>query len=232
MSAAPLAFDFAKARFNMIEQQIRPWEVLDARVLGLLGEVKREDFVPVAYKSLAFVDMETPLSSPAVEGQCMLAPKVEARLLQDMALKSTDTVLEVGTGSGHMAALMARLCQRVVSIEIDPALTETARANLRQAGVHNVDVVQADAAADGFKACAPFAPYDQIVLGGSVAEVPQALLEMLKVGGRLAAIVGQEPIMRMTFIERTGTASFQSTQPWDTLAPRLRHFPEPARFRF
>jgi len=221
-----------QARFNMIEQQIRPWEVLDGQVLDLLGRVHREDFAPPAHKSLAFADMELPLTHPAVEGQVMLAPKVEARLLQNLALKPTDKVLEVGAGSGYMAALLASLSHSVVSLEIDAGLARLARQNLQTAGIHNVDVREADAAANGFAACASQSPFDAIVLSGSVAEVPPALLDLLAPGGRLAAIVGSEPVMRATIITRMDNASFQTAQPWDTVAPRLRNFPEPSRFRF
>jgi len=228
----PATPGLSQARFNMIEQQIRPWEVLDAQVLDLLGRVHRENFVPTAHKALAFADMDLPLTHPAVEGQAMLAPKVEARLLQDLQLKRTDKVLEVGTGSGHMAALLASLAQRVVTIEIDEALARQARQNLQQAGITNADVRCADAAANGFAACGVDGPYDAIVLSGSVAEIPPALLASLAPGGRLAAIVGYEPMMRATFITRTGEASFSTTQPWDTVAPRLRNMPEPSRFRF
>jgi protein-L-isoaspartate(D-aspartate) O-methyltransferase len=226
------ALSLSQARFNMIEQQIRPWEVLDARVLALLDRVHRERFVPAAHKPLAFADMELPLTQPAVDGQAMLAPKVEARLLQDLTLKPTDKVLEVGTGSGHMAALLASLAQRVVSIEIDEALATRARENLQQAGIGNVEVRCADAAAKDFAACADGAPFDAILLSGSVAEIPAALLNLLAPGGRLAAIVGHEPMMRATIVTRTGDAAYQTAQPWDTVAPRLWHFPEPSRFRF
>jgi protein-L-isoaspartate(D-aspartate) O-methyltransferase len=223
---------FDRARFNMIEQQIRPWEVLDGDVLRLLDRVHREHFVPAAHRSLAFADMELPLTHPAVDGQVMLAPKVEARLLQDLNIKPTDKVLEVGTGSGYMAALLASLAQRVVSIEMDEALASTARENLRAAGIAHVEVRVADAAANGFAACALEAPWDVILLSGSVAEMPQALLPMLAPGGRLAAIVGNEPMMRATFVTRVADASYRTAQPWDTVAPRLRNFPEPSRFKF
>jgi protein-L-isoaspartate(D-aspartate) O-methyltransferase len=223
---------FGLARFNMIEQQIRPWEVLDTRVLELLSQVRREEFVPQAHRALAFADMELPLTHPAVDGQAMLAPRVEARLLQDVAIKPTDKVLEVGAGSGHMAALLAGLAQRVVSLEIDEALARTARENLQRAGIANASVRQADACAQNFAACRSEAPWDVIVLSGSVVEVPTALLSLLAPGGRLAAIVGQEPMMRATIITRTGDATYATAQPWDSVAPRLRHFPEPSRFRF
>ncbi len=221
-----------QARFNMIEQQIRPWEVLDSRVLGLLESVHREDFAPEAMRGLAFADMELPLTQPAVEGQVMLAPRVEARLLQDLAVQATDQVLEIGAGSGHMAALLSRLGQRVVSLEIDEQLAQGARERLRTAGFENVDVRVADATANDFAACRGEQPWDVILLSGSVAEVPHALLRLLAPGGRLAAIVGEEPVMRATVITRVGEEAFHSVQPWDTLAPRLRNFPQPSRFHF
>ncbi|HSV47358.1 MAG TPA: protein-L-isoaspartate O-methyltransferase [Ramlibacter sp.] len=221
-----------QARFNMIEQQIRPWDVLDPQVLQLLSVVKREAFVPLAHKALAFVDMEIPLLGPTEQamrlGHCMLAPKVEARLLQDLDVRSNEKVLEVGAGSGFMAALLAHRAQRVISLEIEPALAQMARDNLRNAGVANAEVRDAD----GVHGLPGEAPFDVIVLSGSVAEVPQPLLAQLKIGGRLAAIVGSEPVMRATLITRTGEASYATSQPWDTAAPRLAHFPEPTRFHF
>ena len=226
----PLGID--QARFNMIEQQIRPWEVLDAQVLDLLTRVHREEFAPAAHRALAFADMELPLTHPAVEGKVMLPPRVEARMLQDLQLQPTDKVLEIGTGSGHMAALMASLAQRVISIEIDDALARIARDNLQKAGIGNVDVRVADATAQQFAACSTEAPYNAIVLSGSVTEVPPALLNLLAPGGRLVAIVGDEPMMRATVVTRTAEAAFQTTQPWDTVAPRLLNFPEPSRFHF
>ena len=232
MTDAQAPFDFEQARFNMIEQQIRPWEVLDATILALLAQVKREDFVPAAFRSVALADLEIPLAPGASQGRCMLAPKVEARLLQHLALQATDTVLHIGTGSGYLAALMGKMCTRVTSIEIDPTLARQARANLQQAGIANVDVKEADAAAHGFAACNAGAPYNAIVLDGSVADIPPALLNLLGTGGRLWAVVGNEPVMRATLVRRTGEASFHTEQPWDTVAPRLVHFPQPSRFRF
>ena len=224
--------DIERARFNMIEQQIRPWDVLDLEVLDLLSAVKREEFVPVAHKALAFVDMEIPLTGDAEDamrtGKCMLAPKLEARLLQDVAPKAHEKVLEVGAGSGYMAALLASRAQRVISLELDPQLAQMARANLQKAGITNVEVREAD----GARGLPGEGPFDVIVLSGSVAEVPRALLDQLKVGGRLAAIVGSEPIMRATFITRTGDAGFETKQPWDINAPRLANFPQPSRFHF
>jgi len=224
--------DLARARFNMIEQQIRPWEVLDPVVLDLLDRLPREQFVPAGQQALAYVDMELPLASPAVEGECMLAPRVEARLLQDLAIRPDDKVLEIGAGSGYMAALLASLASRVVSLEINESLARMARENLQQAGITNADVRVADACANAFTACAAEGPWNVILLSGSVAEVPPALLSLLAPGGRLGAIVGEEPVMRATIITRVGDNSFQTAQPWDTVAPRLRNFPQASRFRF
>ena len=213
-----------QARFNMIEQQIRPWDVLDAHVLHLLSVVKREDFVPLAHKALAFVDMEVPLTG----GEVMLAPRVEARLLQDLGVQKHEKVLEIGAGSGYMAALLAHRAQRVITLEINPDLARMARANLQAAGVHNAEVRQLD----GSRGVPVEGPFDVILLSGSLAEVPQSLLMHLKAGGRLGAIVGDEPIMRATFVTRVGEAQFRTVQPWDTVAPRLQNFPEPSRFSF
>jgi len=219
-------------RFNMIEQQIRPWDVLDPQILELLSVLRREEFVPPAHRGIAFVDMEIPLRGTHEEaqrlGQIMLAPKVEARLVHDLKLQPHEKVLEVGAGSGYMAALLAGRAQRVISLEIEPELVKMARDNLQRAGVRNAEVRHAD----GAQGLAAEGPFDAIVLSGSVAEVPAALLHLLAPGGRLAAIVGFEPMMRATFVARTGEAGFQTTQPWDTVAPRLRNFPAPSPFKF
>ncbi|MDB5897475.1 MAG: Protein L-isoaspartyl methyltransferase [Ramlibacter sp.] len=224
--------DIERARFNMIEQQIRPWDVLDNEILAVLHQVRREDFVPLAHKSLAFADLQLPLLGDSEDnvrkGWCMLEPKQEARLLQDAAVRPHEKVLEVGAGSGYMAALLASRAQRVISLEIEPRLVRMARENLQKAGILNAEVREAD----GARGLAAEGPFDVIMLSGSVIEVPQVLLAQLKVGGRLAAIVGDEPVMRATFITRTGEASYTTSQPWDTLAPRLAHFPEPSRFHF
>jgi len=225
-----------QARFNMIEQQIRTWEVLDDTVLSLLSVVRREEFVPAAYRSMAFVDTELPLP----RGQSMLAPKVEARLLQELAVQRHERVLEVGTGSGYMAALLAHKAQHVTTLEIDPELAGFASDNLRRAWVMNVTVINADAS----QAPPVDGPFDVIVLSGSVSEVPRVLLGQLKPGGRLVAIVGQLPVMRAELVTRapapaagssaaTGaTASFFTVVLFDTVAPRLVGFGEPSRFTF
>ena len=230
--------NYEQARFNMIEQQIRPWEVLDNQVLSLLGVVKREDFVPLAHRALAFVDMEIPLTAALQQhpDQCMLAPKVEARILQDLAVQKYEKVLEIGTGSGYMAALLAHRSQQVITLEIDPELAERARDNLQKAGIYNAEVRTGDGAANLTQAVSgndPLrGPFDVIALSGSVAEVPPALLNLLKVGGRLSAVVGFEPVMRATLITRVADNAWRTTQAWDTLAARLMHFPEPSTFSF
>ncbi len=232
MHTGTAPFDFDKARFNMIEQQIRPWEVLDAKVLNLLSEVKREQFVPASYQAVALADLCIPLTDKGQEGPCMLNPKVQARAVQDLALQPGETVLEIGTGSGYMAALMASMGARVLSLEIDAGVARQARENLARAHIGNVEVKEADAVANGYAACTSGAPFDAIVLGGSVAEVPTELLELLKTGGRLFAIVGKGPVMRATLIRRAGPASFHTEEPWDTSAPPLLHFPAAKRFKF
>ena len=205
LPATEPAMNIEQARFNMIEQQIRTWEVLDDGVLQLLSVVKREDFVPPAYRSMAFVDTEVPLPN----GQSMLAPKVEARMLQELAVQRHERVLEIGAGSGYMAALLAHKAQHVTTLEIDPELARFAADNLRRAWVMNVTVLNADAS-DGPPADGPF---DVIVLSGSVAEVPPALLAQLKPGGRLAAIVGQLPVMRAELLTRAPAATAGSDAP-------------------
>jgi protein-L-isoaspartate(D-aspartate) O-methyltransferase len=217
-----------RLRLNMIEQQIRPWDVLDLEILDLLAAIRREDYVPPAHRALAFFDMELPLGDGSVPGQVMLSPKVEARMLQDLHVQKHESVLEIGTGSGFMAALLAHRAAQVLSLEIDPALAARAAETLRQNGVANVEVRNADGAVP-----LPSGPsFDVIVLSGSVARIPQNLLGSLKVGGRLAAIVGEEPMMRAHFVTRSSESKWDTIQPWDTVAPRLLNFPEPSRFSF
>ncbi len=219
-----------QARFHMIEQQIRPWEVLDSQVLALLAEVKREDFVPTAHQLLAFADLEIPLPGHTHPSQCMLCPKVEARLLQDLDVQAHEKVLEIGAGSGFMAALLAHRAQQVLTLEIEPRLADLARRNLQHAGIYNAKVFEADGSQPlGGELAGPF---DVIVLSGSVAQVPEALKALLKVGGRLAAIVGQEPVMCATLLTRVSESAWRTSQDWDTVAPRLQGFAEPSAFRF
>jgi len=213
-----------QARFNMIEQQIRPWEVLDQQVLDLLFVVKREDFVPAAYRNLAFADMEIPLGS----GQVMLAPKIEAKLLQELGLQKTDKVLEVGTGSGYMAALLAARAEHVVSVESRPEMLAFARENLERAGVANVTLAQAD----GTQGWAASAPYDAIVVSGSLPEVPAALLKQLRVGGRLAVVVGEAPVMEAQLITCTGEGVYQTVNLFETVVPALEGVAAKSGFSF
>jgi protein-L-isoaspartate(D-aspartate) O-methyltransferase len=213
-----------QARFNMIEQQIRPWDVLDSSILSLLSVVRREDFVPEAHRSLAFMDLEVPLDG----GRVMLAPKVEARMVQDLDIGKRDTVLHIGAGTGYVTALLAHKAQRVIGLESDAGLVQTARANLRKAGVNNAEIVQAD----GNQGLAAQGPFNAILLTGSVAEVPQALLDQLKDGGRLLAIVGDEPIMRARLFTKLANKHVSTEDLFDTTAPRLAGFATPSRFHF
>ena len=213
-----------QARFNMIEQQIRPWNVLDQDVLDLLSEVKREDFVPAAYQALAFADLEIPLG----EGAAMLAPKMEARLLQELAVQAKEKVLEIGAGSGYMAALLAAKAEQVISVEISPALAQQAKANLAKAGASNVSVE----VGDGARGWATAAPYDVIVVSASLPAVPDELLQQLKVGGRLAAIVGEAPVMEAQIITRTGETTFATLNLFETVVAPLQNAPAKERFRF
>ena len=210
---AAVKMDMEQARFNMIEQQIRPWEVLDPEVLDILAMVRREVFVPEALKALAFADLELPIGN----GQTMLSPKIEARVLQEAGVRSTDIVLEVGSGSGYMAALLASKAEYVHTVEIDPVLAETARRNLRQAGVSNVSVEIGDAAL-GWSGPSP---YDVIVLSGSLPELPNAFLRQLKLGGRLMAFIGTAPIMQARLIIRSDDQAFNSINLFETVVPAL-----------
>ena len=213
-----------QARFNMIEQQIRPWEVLDPSVLSLLSVVRREAYVPEAQRDLAFADVELPLGY----GQSMLAPRVEARILQELAIKNTDKVLEIGTGSGYMAALLAAKAEFVYSVEIVPELVEFARANLKRAGVANVSVDLGD----GAHGWPLYAPYDVIVLSGSTPVLPEAIQQQLRIGGRLVAIVGEEPTMEAQLIRRTDENAFSTVNLFETAVPPLFNAQRPGKFVF
>jgi len=222
-------YELEDARHNMIEQQIRPWEVLDQTVLDLLQVVPREQFVPPHLRSLAFVDFELPLNiDGVVTGQTMLAPKVEARLLQELGLRAHERVLEIGAGSGYMAALAAHRAQTVWSVEIDPRLAAFATANLARAGIRNAHVETGDAAG-GWGA---HEPYDAIIVSGGLAELPEALLGQLKVGGRMAAIIGKAPAMQAQIITRTTATSHEVLPLFETSTPLLRNAQRPSAFRF
>jgi len=221
--------DVEQARHNMIEQQIRPWEVLDQTVLDLLARVRREDFVPPHLRALAFVDFELPLNvDGVVTGESMLAPKVEARLLQELTIHSHEQVLEIGTGSGYMAALAAHRARTVWTVEIDPRLQAFGAANLVRAGVRNAHVE----GGDGCRGWLPHAPYDVIIVSGSLPLVPPALLDQLKVGGRLAGIVGSAPAMHAQIITRTARDSFETLSLFETCTKPLRNAQRGSAFRF
>ena len=213
-----------QARFNMIEQQIRPWEVLDQDVLNLLSIVKREHYVPAAYVDLAFAVLEVPLPND----QHMLAPRVEARVLQELAVKKHESVLEIGAGSGYMAALLAHRAQKVLTVEIDTELADFARANFVKNGVLNAEVAQGD----GSRGWAANAPYDVICVSGGLPVVPQELLEQLKVGGRLAAFVGGAPVMEAQIITRMDEKQYRIASVFETYVEALENAVQPSRFKF
>ncbi|HKO89002.1 MAG TPA: protein-L-isoaspartate O-methyltransferase [Burkholderiales bacterium] len=215
-----------QARFNMVEQQIRTWEVLDQTVLDSLYVVRREDFVPAAYRALAFSDLEIPLAQdPSAR---MLQPKVEARIVQEIAPKTTDTVLEVGTGSGYLAALLAHHARHVYSVEINPSLKAMAEENLRKANIKNLSLIEGD----GARGWAAHAPYDVIVLGGSTPVLPDSLLAQLKVGGRLFAVVGEAPVMQAQLYTCVQAGSFNATTLFETCIAPLHNAQQPERFQF
>ena len=213
-----------QARANMVEQQIRPWEVIDQDVLDLLYVVPRENFVPPAMHKLAFADMEVPLG----EGERMWAPKIEARALQALAVRKADRVLEVGTGSGYLTALLAHRAGQVHSVEIRPALAAFGRANIERHGVDNVTLETGDAA----RGWPSGAPYDAIVLTGSVPVLPQAVLAQLAPGGRLFAVVGEAPIMTAQLVTAVTPGTYRSVGLFETVLAPLVNCERPPRFRF
>jgi len=213
-----------QARTNMVEQQIRTWEVLDQDVLDLLYVVPREEFVPAPHRNLAFSDMEIPIG----EGEKMWQPKLEARILQELAIRKTDRVLEVGTGSGYLTALLAHLCAQVCSVEINPALAEFGRRNLERHGVDNAQLETGDAARGWDR----HAPYDVIVLTGSTPVLPAALLAQLAPEGRLFAVVGEAPAMAARLVTSTGPGEHRATDLFETVIRPLANAEHPSRFKF
>lgn len=213
------------ARFNMVEQQIRPWDVYDENVLKALVKIRRENFVPAAYRAMAFSDLEIPLILQSTDThQIMLAPKMEARLAQLLALSPDDCILEVGTGSGYQAALLSELASDVTSIEIDPRLVAFAQNNLQQAQIKNVKVETGDGS-NGWGTT----EYDAILVTGSLPGIPDALKYQLRVGGRMVVVVGQAPVMTVYRITRTTAASFETTSLFETVikplaGPVVSHF--------
>jgi protein-L-isoaspartate(D-aspartate) O-methyltransferase len=220
--------DIERARFNMIEQQIRTWNVLDQDVLEALTLIRREEFVPPAYRDMAFADVEIPLVPGGLhDGRAMFEPRVEARILQALAPRKHETALEIGTGSGFGTALLALKAREVVSYERDAAIERFASENLKRAGILNVGLHGADGSRIGGSD-----HFDMIVLSGSVREVPRALLERLTTGGRLFAIVGDAPSMAARLITRRTDERFEAEDLFETSTPRLAGFPDREPFRF
>jgi protein-L-isoaspartate(D-aspartate) O-methyltransferase len=219
-----MAMDIEQARFNMIEQQIRPWNVLDPEVLQLLSLVRREDFVAPAHRTLAFMDTELPLSS----SRKLMQPRLEARLLQEARVQPHERVLEVGTANGYLTALLAHQAAEVISVDSDAALLDAAKGRLRRLGLTRCELVQGEPLAGH----AARGPYDLILLTGSVAELPKALLAQLKPGGRLIGVVGEEPVMRAVRVQQASAGQFARTELFDTLASRLPGAAEPSPFVF
>jgi protein-L-isoaspartate(D-aspartate) O-methyltransferase len=219
-----------QARTNMVEQQIRTWEVLDQDVLDLLYAVPREEFVPPQHRALAFSDLQIPLAAAgdATPGQRMWEPKLEARVLQELGVHKTDRALEVGTGSGYLTALLAHRAAQVVSVEIHPALAEFGRRNLERHGADNVVLETGDAARGWGK----HAPYQVIVLTGSTPLLPRAFLEQLDVGGRLFAVVGEPPVMSARLVTCTAPGAYNTTTLFETVLAPLVNCERPPRFRF
>ena len=213
-----------ETRFNMVVQQIRTWNVLDDSVLDLLYKIRREEFVLPANRAMAFVDMETPLG----HGQVMLAPKMEARILQELHVQKTDKILEVGSGSGYLTALLAEKGAHVYSVEIVPELKAMAENNLRTHGITNVTVEQGDAAQGWSK----HEPYDVIVLTASTPVLPETFLKSLNPGGRLFAIVGEDPVMEALLITCSAPGEFKTTQLFETCTAPFINALQPARFTF
>jgi len=211
------------ARFNMVEQQIRPWDVLDANVLDLLKKVKREHFVPADKQSLAFMDVEIPLG----HGVAMWSPKLEARAVQALKLKPTDRVLEVGTGSGYLTALMSRMVQHVTSVELVQELSDRAARSLAAHHYDNITLEVGDASSGWGSE-----KYDAIVLTGSVPMPPESFYQMLNVGGRLFAIVGDAPAMQAKLVTCVSPGIFETTTLFETSVPLLVNAPQPERFVF
>ena len=217
-----------QARFNMIEQQIRPWDVLDTDILELLMVVKREAFVPSAHRSLAFIDTEIPLPG----GENMLMPKFEARILQELGVKKHESVLEIGAGSGYMAALLAYKARQVTSVEILPELVKMAQDNLNAYGVDNVDVVQGDGARGWLAGTAGDPAWDLIVLSGSVPVIPHAFLQQLRIGGRMFVVSGDAPAMSAQVVTRMSDTGYSTVKVFETVIKRLRNVDAPSTFTF
>jgi protein-L-isoaspartate(D-aspartate) O-methyltransferase len=216
--------DVERARFNMVEQQIRTWEVLDPRVLDLLHRVRREEYVPAQHRALAFADLEIPIG----HGEKMLAPRMEARMLQELALREGDRVLEVGTGTGYMTALLASLSQHVTSVDIIAEFTRSAADRLSSSRIANVTLDTGDAARGWDR----HAPYDAIVLTGSVPVLPDGFAKSLKPGGRLLAVVGEPPVMEAKLVTCVAAGAYNAVGLFETCIAPLKNAPQPERFVF
>jgi protein-L-isoaspartate(D-aspartate) O-methyltransferase len=213
-----------QARFNMVEQQIRTWQVLEPKVLETLKNVNRELFVPLAYQNLAYSDTEIPLG----DGEMMLSPKIQARLTQDLELKGHERVLQIGCGTGYMSALLAHHCAHLTALEINPRLAQLAQSHMAQLNLTNVQINVSDAS----KPPLTDAAFDAIVLCGSTAHPPEHLLNLLSMGGHLIGIFGQEPIMRATRVKKLSAEQFDTKVLWDCYAQRLHGFVEDSKFNF
>ena len=216
--------NFEQARYNMVEQQVRPWEVLDFGVLDLLMSIRREEFVPEAYKALALSEAAIPLG----HGASMLVPVIEGKILQAIQLKRSDKVLEVGAGSGYFAALLAAKADWVRTVDIEPALVNLAHDNLKRYGVENVIVEEGDAIG-GWPSNAP---YDLIVVSGGVPLIPDSLLQQVKVGGRLFAFVGDERLMTAQLVTCVAEGQYRTESLFENAVPMMRNAPRKSSFKF
>jgi protein-L-isoaspartate(D-aspartate) O-methyltransferase len=215
--------NFEQARFNMIEQQIRPWDVLDQQVLDILSQVPREDFVPSPYRKLAFADTPIPLG----HGQFMMNPNLEGRLLQSLGIRPSDRILEIGTGSGYLAACLAHLGASVLSVDIFPEFTQTARQNLDRHRIKNVRLQTGDGARDWNGKF-----YEAIALTGSLPTLPDSWRRRLAIGGRLFAVVGTPPVMEALLVTRVGEQEWNEESLFETELPPLLNSHEPTVFEF
>jgi protein-L-isoaspartate(D-aspartate) O-methyltransferase len=224
MSLKQESAQVTQSRFNMIEQQIRPWDVLDGAVLALLAKIPREDFVPKQYVGLAFADLEIPLG----DGQLMLSPKMEGRILQSLEIKKTDKVLEIGTGSGYLTALLAMQAKHVYSVELNAKISKQAAKNIAAQGIENVSLT----VADGVHGLAANAPYDVIVFAGSTPLLNTQVERQLTVGGRMFVVVGDAPAMEATLITRISADNFKTDVLFETCLPAIVNAPQAEKFAF
>jgi len=216
--------DFELARHNMIEQQIRTWDVLDPEVLALLRKVKREEYVPLTHQSLAFADLELPLG----QGKKMWQPKLEARVIQELGVQPGERVLEIGTGSGYLTALLAQRALQVVSVEIEAELSAGAQKRLAQHSVNNVKLMVGDAG----RGWNETGPYDVIVFTASSPVLPEAALASLRPGGRMFIVIGDAPVMTAQLLRKREDGSVHARVLFETCLDPLVHALEPERFVF